>query len=238
MGNMNCYEDDKRAAAYARLEFPGTYYLAFRDLPEIMSAHVTGNRAIDFGCGTGRSTRFMRDCGLAVVGVDIARSMINKAREIDPEGDYRLIDPADFSQFTEHSYDLILAVFTFDNIPTADDKIANLKALRPLLNSNGKLIILVSSPEMYVNEWLSFSTRDFPENRQAGSGDRVRNLIIDIDDKRAVEDYLCLDEDYRQIFALAGWHLVDIYQPLGQPDEPFEWVNETSIPPWTIYVLA
>ena len=27
----NFYEDDTRADSYARLEFPGTYYLAFRD---------------------------------------------------------------------------------------------------------------------------------------------------------------------------------------------------------------
>jgi hypothetical protein len=28
----NCYEDTKRAEAYAKLEFAGTYYLAYRDL--------------------------------------------------------------------------------------------------------------------------------------------------------------------------------------------------------------
>ena len=53
----NVYEDADRAEAYANLEFPGTYYLAYRDLPRIMSAHGRGTRAVDFGCGTGRSTR-------------------------------------------------------------------------------------------------------------------------------------------------------------------------------------
>ena len=33
----NVYEDEERARAYATLEFPGTYYLAFRDLPAIDS---------------------------------------------------------------------------------------------------------------------------------------------------------------------------------------------------------
>ena len=40
----NCYEDARRAEAYAKLEFPGTYYLAYRDLPEIIFEHVTGIR--------------------------------------------------------------------------------------------------------------------------------------------------------------------------------------------------
>lgn len=60
METRNSYDNAKMAAAYARLEFPGTYYLAYRDLPDIIAEHVRGSRALDFGCGTGRSTRFLR----------------------------------------------------------------------------------------------------------------------------------------------------------------------------------
>jgi len=35
VNSVNCYEDANRASAYAKLEFANTYYLAFRDLPEI-----------------------------------------------------------------------------------------------------------------------------------------------------------------------------------------------------------
>jgi acetylornithine/succinyldiaminopimelate/putrescine aminotransferase len=56
-------EDKTRAEAYAKLEFPGTYYLAYRDLPEIIRKHVKERAAIDFGCGTGRSTRFLQRMG-------------------------------------------------------------------------------------------------------------------------------------------------------------------------------
>ena len=31
MGLFNSYEDAKRAEAYAKLEFPGTYYLAYTE---------------------------------------------------------------------------------------------------------------------------------------------------------------------------------------------------------------
>jgi hypothetical protein len=41
----NVYDDDERAQAYARLEFPGTYYLAFRDLPALIAEHVRGRAA-------------------------------------------------------------------------------------------------------------------------------------------------------------------------------------------------
>ena len=54
----NVYEDTVRAEAYSRLEFPGTYFLAYRDLPAILGCHVAGRRAVDFGCGAGRSRSF------------------------------------------------------------------------------------------------------------------------------------------------------------------------------------
>jgi ubiquinone/menaquinone biosynthesis C-methylase UbiE len=60
MNFVNCYEDVNRANAYATLEFANTYYLAYRDLPAILTEHVTGMSALDFGCGTGRSTRLVR----------------------------------------------------------------------------------------------------------------------------------------------------------------------------------
>jgi hypothetical protein len=37
----NVYDDAERAEAYAKLEFPGTYYLAYRDLPEIISLNMS-----------------------------------------------------------------------------------------------------------------------------------------------------------------------------------------------------
>ena len=120
----NCYSDRARAEAYATLEFKNTYHLAYRDIPAILSAHVRGRKGLDFGCGTGRSTRFLRQLGFEVTGVDIAADMIRKARELDPSGDYRLVPSNDvpgevpgddLRSFPSGTYDLVLAAFTFDN---------------------------------------------------------------------------------------------------------------------------
>ena len=233
----NVYEDARRAEAYAKLEFPGTYYLAYRDLPEIISKHVKGRKAIDFGCGTGRSTRFMQKLGFDTIGVDIAEDMIKKARQIDPKGEYLLIKDVAFSQFEKGAYDLILSAFTFDNIPTEEKKIRLFEKLGGLLKSEGCIVNLVSSLEIYVNEWASFSTKDFPENKDAKCGDKVKIIVTAIDDKRPVEDVVWPDEDYRETYKKAGLKLIETYKPLAREDEPFEWVNETKISPWVIYVL-
>ena len=234
---FNSYEDTKRAEAYAKMEFPGTYYLAYRDLAEIIYEHVGGRKAVDFGCGTGRSTRFLKKNGFSPVGIDISADMIKKAREIDSEGDYRLMEDGDFSQFKSHTFDLALSVFTFDNIPTMEKKVKISRELGRVLEEEGKIVNLVSSPEIYTNEWASFSTKDFPENKRAKSGDKVRIIQTDIEDKRPVEDIICSGEDYLEIFKKAGLELVKIYKPLAKGDEPYPWVNETRIAPWVIYVL-
>jgi ubiquinone/menaquinone biosynthesis C-methylase UbiE len=237
MGFFNVYEDAKRAEAYAKLEFPGTYYLAYRDLPEIIFEHVKGRKAVDFGCGTGRSTRFLQKLGFTVVGVDISEDMIQKAREIDPKGDYCLVEDSNLSQFKDNAYDLVLSVFTFDNIPTMEKKVKNFKELGRLLKNEGRIVSLVSSPEIYTHEWASFSTKDFPENKRAKSGDKVKIIMTDVDDKRPVVDVVWTPEYYQETYKKAGLELVKTYKPLAKENEPYKWVNETKTAPWTIYVL-
>ena len=237
MGFSNTYEDAAYADAYATLELASTYYLAYRDLPWLIRTHVGGRRAVDFGCGAGRSTRFLRSLGFETVGIDISERMIQRALATDPGGDYRLIEEGRFDQLGTGGYDLVLCAFTFDNIPTLERKVGLFTSLGGLLNKQGRIVSLVSAPEIYTHEWASFSTMDFPENRQARSGDTVRIVVTDIDDRRAVEDVLWTDEAYQQVYQEAGLEPVETHKPLAHESEPFPWVNETRISPWTIYVL-
>lgn len=234
---LNVYQDGQRADAYSKLEFPGTYYLAYRDLPQIISEHVSGKCALDFGCGTGRSTRFLKKIGFNTAGIDISCEMVKKAKEMDPEGDYYVVEGEGLNQFNDKTYDLILSVFTFDNIPDLNKRSGWLKALRRLLKSEGRIILLDSTPEIYMNEWASFTTKDYPENKNAKSGDKVKIVMTDVDDRRPVEDIIWFNEDYMKMFEMTDVELVEVYKPLAKEDEPYEWVNETLIAPWIVYVL-
>ncbi|MGO9647546.1 MAG: class I SAM-dependent methyltransferase [Terriglobales bacterium] len=233
---VNCYADASRAGAYATLEFANTYYLAYRDLPAILAEHVTGTRALDFGCGTGRSTRLLRKLGFSVTGVDVSKNMLRIARGLDPSGDYRLVPGDNFHELDVEAFNLVLSAFTFDNIPGAT-KTRIFSDLAKLLAPNGSMVSLVSSPEIYTHEWASFSTKDFPENASARSGDVVRIVVTDHQDARPVEDILCTDESYRAVYQAASLRAMQVLKPLATGDEPYPWVNETRIAPWVIYVL-
>lgn len=234
----NCYEDGARAEAYATLEFKNTYHLAYRDIPAILREQVRGRKGLDFGCGAGRSTRFLRELGFEVTGVDVAEDMIRKARELDPSGDYRLIPGDDLSTLLHGTYDLVLAAFTFDNIAGRENKVRILRDLGRLLNREGRLLQIVSRPEIYTHEWASFSTKAFPENQWAKSGDKVRIIVTDHADRRPVEDVLWRDEAYLEVFEEAGLRLLGKYEPLALADEPYSWVSEVEIAPWAVYVLS
>ena len=68
--------------------------------------------ALDVGCGNGWVVRKMAGhphCSLAV-GIDAAPSMIDKAKKLDSENQYHLVDIMQWT--TEHSFDLIHSMET------------------------------------------------------------------------------------------------------------------------------
>ena len=234
----NSWNNRTRAESYAKLEFPNTYYLAYRDLPKIISEHVKGYKAIDFGCGTGRSTRFLKQLGLNAIGIDISKDMLQIAKNCDESGDYQLVSNGNYNHLGIGQFDLVQSIFTFDNIPDWENRTTILKGLGGLLNPTGKMLLLDASPELYTNEWASFSTKAFPNNRIAKTGDIVRDIMLDVEDRRPVEDIFWTVPDYHKLFEKAGLSLEATYKPLGSKDEPYKWVSEMKIAPWNIFVLS
>lgn len=237
MDFQNTYEDADRAAAYDELELGNTYDLVFRNLPKLLAEHVGGGRAVDFGCGTGRSTRFLQALGYSVVGIDISAEMVARARARDPQGDYRVIEDGDFSALPKRAFDLVQSAFTFDNVPGFERKVALFRGLGELLAPDGKLVNIVATPEIYTHEWVTFSTRDYPGNRGACCGDIVRIVTTDYTDARPVDDVFWPHEDYLRVFRQAGLEPVRVERPLAVGDEGVAWKSELEIAPWAIYVL-
>jgi SAM-dependent methyltransferase len=237
MAFSNVYTDEARAAAYAGLEFPGTYHLAYRDLPGLLGEAVPGARALDFGCGAGRSTRFLAALGFEAEGVDISEAMLAHARSRDPRGRYRHVPDGDLSGLEGERFDRILSAFTFDNVQEAH-KASLFAQLAGLLAPGGRLLNLVSSEELYRLEWASFSTSPFPGNRHPAPGDPVFTLMKDVPDARPVEDIFCPEAAYLDLYARAGLERTAAHRPLGRPEEPFPWISETTVAPWRIDVLA
>ena len=96
---------------------------------------------------------------------------------------------------------------------------------------------IVSTPEIYLHEWASFTTKDFPENRDAGPGDEVRIITTDFEDRSHAVDILWPHESYLEVYRRAHLEMVEVHRPLAKGGEPYPWASERHVAPWAIYVL-
>jgi SAM-dependent methyltransferase len=165
--------------------------------------------------------------------------MILKARDLDPRGDYRVIAPGDLRNFAAATFDLVLSQMPFDNIPTMDEKVRTLLEMARVLKPGGIKILVAASHDLYLREWVSWSTADYPENRLAKAGDPVKVAITDLGDRRVVEDTLWTKDAYDETFRRTPLQPLEILRPIARPHDPYqcEWVSEQTHAPFVIFVL-
>ena len=76
-------------------------------------------RALDFGCGVGRLTRALAAHFDSCDGVDVAASMIDRARELNDNGErvrFHHNDTPDLRLFGDESFDFILALIVLQHM--------------------------------------------------------------------------------------------------------------------------
>lgn len=224
------------AENYANLGLTGTYYLPFRDLPDILKNYTAnGKRALDYGCGTGRSTRFLKTLGFDVIGADISPDMLKQAEEIDSKGCYKLIESGTVP-FPDESFDIIFSSYVFLEVSDINEIVNILTEMKRLLKKDGHIVFVTSIVTDIKNQWLSFSY-DFAENKKDLS--KCENLKLLIKDNNIVlYDYNWIDKEYKKAINDAGLCLVETINPMGKDDDPFEWLDEKIVPYCYIYVVS
>jgi ubiquinone/menaquinone biosynthesis C-methylase UbiE len=142
-------------------------------------------RALDVGCGEGRFARMLRDLGIAVTGIDPTPALIERARTLDPAGDYR-DGRAEALDFPAQTFDLVVTYLTLIDIDDADAAIAEMaRVLRP-----GGTLLIANLASAATAEGAYFDERaEWVEWR----GIRIRNW------HRPLSRYLttCLEQGLR-----------------------------------------
>lgn len=218
---------------YSDLQIEGTYFLAFMPVAELIGRYIgKGKRVLDFGCGTGRSTRFLQNLGFNVVGADINAAMLEQAQRV-ANTEYYLLDSTNLP-FPKTSFDIVFQSFVLLEYPSISQMIETFKEFNRVLNDHGTMIVVTGSEDYYQRNWLSFEIDNF-EVQTWASGSKVKVVIRGTD--IVLFDYYWTDHDYRHVFQQSEFEVVEVVQPLAQGTEPFEWVSECEFPCWTIYVL-
>lgn len=233
--SIKTHDYEKHAGDFAELEMQGTQYLAFRDIGTLIQEYAGPvTSVLDYGCGAGRSTRFLKRLGFNAVGADVSGDMLEQARSKDGAGEYHHI-PSGHLPFEDATFDLIFASFVFLEVSRLEEIERILREMKRVLRNDGTIIFVTASTEATQGNWVSLSYA-FPENdKPLQSGDTVKLLIQGID--VVLFDYFWTEEDYIGAAERAGLSLAKLHKPLGSPDDSIEWRDETKISPTAIYVL-
>ena len=101
-----------------------------------------GTLTVDVGCGEGRLPRDLKTIGHQVIGIDVSQTMIDAAREADPDGDYRCASAGELS-LADKSCDLVLAFMSLQDV---DDLMTAVAEMGRILVDEGLACIAVVHP--------------------------------------------------------------------------------------------
>jgi SAM-dependent methyltransferase len=144
--------DDPMYAALSRNDYRGNRWdpAAFfetgrREIADVISyvaslgLHFERDRALDFGCAVGRLTQALADHFREAVGVDIATSMVERAREYNARGDrvVYIANPApDLALLDSGSFDFIYSNKVLQHIPP-DNQLGYMREFVRVLRRGG-----------------------------------------------------------------------------------------------------
>tara|TARA_R110002051_G_scaffold83711_1_gene148469 strand:+ start:131 stop:847 length:717 start_codon:yes stop_codon:yes gene_type:complete len=117
---MNDGWDESAAAWIADMGEAGDFGRQFvMDAPMMARVRLRPyRRALDVGCGEGRFCRMMTAEGIDTVGIDPAQELVDRARALDPGGDYR-VETAETLGFADDAFDLVVSYLSLIDIPDA-----------------------------------------------------------------------------------------------------------------------
>lgn len=225
----------KLANTYSKSQIKDTGYLAFRDLRKLLLENSNGilpENTLDFGCGTGRSTRFIKELGIKnVIGVDKSSEMINIAKQANDNCDYLQISNNQIP-FDKNYFDCVISTFVMLEISSEIELLQIFTNIFNAIKPGGFFTFVTNSEYLYNMNWISNSTT-YPATKQFENGEKLKIYLKNIDQE--LYDYYWNDKKYRDLLKEANFSSIHCHSPIGKINEPYDWIDELYFPPFSIY---
>ena len=148
---MSSQPYDLIAEAYSKTDFSPTKEFVAKPTFLSLLGDTCGKKVIDFGCGSGYSTRLVRGTrSREVIGVDISAQQIRLAQEMERanpggivyhQGD---VTSDSFSQF--RNFDIATAIYLLHYASTKDELYAISNHINGALRPGGRFVAINSNP--------------------------------------------------------------------------------------------
>ena len=114
-------------------------FITFKSVLEQLDLPISEIRALDVGCGVGRSTRALLEFGLSpenLVGIDLRASAISRASYVNPAIDFRVVEGLnDWPAIG--SFDLCMQCTVFGSIRGLESRLALAEMMEKAVRNNG-----------------------------------------------------------------------------------------------------
>lgn len=200
----------KHAEIYAALGITGTTYeIGFAEVARLLG-DVKGTTFLDFGCGAGRSSAFLRSLGVAhVCGVDHDQNMIAAATSHSITGlEFVLID--NYIPFPDNSMDGAISTSVFVELRTLEQMQRVCADIARVLKSRSPFVIMSTSPLAFSKCFKSFRYSACP---QLKSGSIVNCTISCNQGEFMIQDTYWQESDYRTALDASGLVVEEITYP-------------------------
>ena len=208
--SVNVY-DHEAAVRYGSFGLIGTTYEpGFREIQRIVLRLSDPINVLDFGCGAGRSTRFLKSLmpSAEVIGIDISDAMVNESRRIDPDGHYILSTggiPAE-----DAAFDLIVSTNVLVEVPDYDNLKSIAAELFRVCRPNGIFVLMTGSFRSYRSSYRSFS---YSSRNKLRNGARAECTILTPAGTIVVLDTVWSRGAIKAAFCNEGWKFCSCCYP-------------------------
>lgn len=191
---------------------------------------VGGKAILDYGCGSGKFSRLLKQKGAHVSGFDISKVEIDLAKKYKSDISYT----DDIDSFNKEEFDIVVLNFVLCTLSSREDMISVLKHVFRVLKHGGCVAILVPNyKEAIGKQFVSFEI-DSEETLISG-----QQVIMVLGTKRQLRviDYYWTNEDYIQLLQNVGFHVQSITQPKAI-DTNHPWLDEKEVSPFVVFSLS
>lgn len=160
--NLEVYLDGKVVSSYTRTT--DLYSVEKIIIDNLRKEVKEGDRILDIGVGTGRTTPYLRQLSSNYIGVDYSKAMVDSAKKNFPEAEFSEEDARDLSKYKDEEFDLVFFSFNGIDYIAHDDRLKAISEIARVLK-RGKLFVFSTHNIHY---------RHFDKLRFTYRGDIVR----------------------------------------------------------------